>query len=570
MRYRLYNEEEPLSSAISQVLRNRGIPVEDQQRYLNASYNDIYSWQEFPQEDMIHAVEKLYSAIMGVKPIYILVDCDCDGYTSAAIVANYINKAYSEYVKKGLLTFGFHEGKQHGLEDMIDSIPPWTDLVICPDSSSGDFEQHERLINEHGVEAVVALDHHHCDLVSEYACVINNQMCGYPGKALTGAGVAWQFCRAFDETYKVGIFEEDPFYLLDLCALGNLADMADYRDFEIKAIVKNGLSHIKNPLVAKMVEKNSFGMEKMGGLTYMGFAFYVAPYINALCRSGTLEEKDLVFKAFLEYSDDKCVEDAVRILLSVKSRQTKAQNFAMSILEDKIVSQKLHENSVIVVSCDENDYIDPGITGLVANKIQSTYLKPTIVLNKAGDVLRGSGRNYSRSPIEDFRKVCEDTGLVEYAQGHAGSFGIEVSANSLGRFVYAVNDIYDTIDMTPTYWVDYVFKDGYLPAKVISDIAGAKSLWGQMLKEPLVALERISLTPDKIQLLSPDKHPTLKIKLQGTEVMKFKSSQEEYERFSKPNTTLTAVCTCSVNKWMGKSVPQLIIEDFELKEEWVF
>ena len=52
--------------------------------------------------------------------------------------------------------------------------------------------------------------------------------------------------------------------------------------------------------------------------------------------------------------------------------------------------------------------------------------------------------------------------------------------------------------------------------------------------------------------------------------MKFKSSQEEYEEFTKPNQTLTAVCRCAENVWNGNSTPQLIIEDFELREEWIF
>ena len=52
--------------------------------------------------------------------------------------------------------------------------------------------------------------------------------------------------------------------------------------------------------------------------------------------------------------------------------------------------------------------------------------------------------------------------------------------------------------------------------------------------------------------------------------MKFKSSQEEYEEFVESNQTLTAVCRCAENVWNGKSTPQLIVEDFELKEEWIF
>ena len=586
MKYRLYNDNEPLSSTVSQILYNRGIPVEEQQAYLNASYDSIHSWHDFPEDDTKYAVSKLCEILEDEDPIFIVVDCDVDGFTSAAILANYINEVYPKYIQKGLLTFGFHEGKQHGLADMMDKIPPWTRLVVCPDSASGDFEQHNQLINEFGVDDVIVLDHHHCDEESKWATVLNNQMCDYPCKALTGAGVTWQFCRAFDELCEFDIFKHDPTYLLDLCALGNQADMADFRDPEIKAIVTCGFDNITNPLIQAIVNKNKASMDKCrGGLTYMGFAFYVAPYINAICRSGTLEEKELVFNAMLEYMADTevsstrrghtdeevpLVDEAVRVLFAVKRRQTDAQNHAMSMIEYKIFENNLLDDNAIVIECDEDDAIDPGITGLVANKIQATYQKPTIVVNNNGEVLRGSGRNYGKCPIEDFRKVCEDTEYVNFAQGHAGSFGIEIPQEQFENFIKALNESYANIDMTPVYWVDYVFRNNYMPAKIISDIAGMKSLWGQNIQEPLVALDRICLSSDNVQLLSPNKSPTLKITVKGVEIMKFKSSQEEYEKFIKDNTVLTAVCTCSVNNYMGKSTPQLIIEDFELNQEWVF
>ena len=71
-----------------------------------------------------------------------------------------------------------------------------------------------------------------------------------------------------------------------------------------------------------------------------------------------------------------------------------------------------------------------------------------------------------------------------------------------------------------------------------------------------------------MQLLSADKHPTIKIHLDnGVDIMKFKSSREEYEQFIASNKVLTAVCRASKNEWMGRVSAQLIVEDFELKEE---
>lgn len=587
MKYQLYNEYDDASlSTVNIVLENRGMPLEDQTRYLAASYKDIHGWKDFGVDDMAYAVKKLVQALEDESPIFILKDPDVDGYTSTAILINYINRVYPDYVSKGLITIGEHDGKQHGLADVMDQIPPWTRLVICPDSASSDFEQHKTLLNEFGVDAVIVLDHHHCDEMSEWATVINNQMCDYPNKALTGAGVAWQFCRAVDELIGEGIFDDNPYYLLDLCALGNIADMADYREVEIKAIVREGMSHITNPFIKCMVEKNEYSMEKRGGLTYMAFAFYVVPYINAICRSGTMDEKKLVFDAMLEHKANtmvpnkarghsgektELVNEAIRTAFNVKTRQTKDQDAAMETIRAKIVKYRLDKNPVIVVICDEDDAVKPTITGLVANKVQSEYKKPTIIVNENGDAYQGSGRNYGKSPIEDFRLVCESTDAVNFAQGHAGSFGISVNKDNLDDFLDKVEQAYDGIDMVPTYYVDFIIKDFLTKGpKIITDIFELKDLWGQQLQEAYVVIKSVPLNNKNVFLLSPDKNPTLKIKCGNVDIMKFKSSEEEYRKFTSGNQSLVAVCSCSVNEWNGTVTPQLIIEDYELQQEWIF
>ena len=86
-----------------------------------------------------------------------------------------------------------------------------------------------------------------------------------------------------------------------------------------------------------------------------------------------------------------------------------------------------------------------------------------------------------------------------------------------------------------------------------------------------MVVKDIYLNPSMITLMSPDKHPTLKIQLNnGVSAIKFKSNENEYEEFCEPNTTLTIVAKCAINEWNGTVTPQLLIEDFELKKELVF
>lgn len=79
---------------------------------------------------------------------------------------------------------------------------------------SNDFIQHEEL-SQKGIDVLV-LDHHEAEKYSEYACVINNQMCNYPNKSLSGAGVVYKFCTYLDKLLETNYAED----FLDLATVG--------------------------------------------------------------------------------------------------------------------------------------------------------------------------------------------------------------------------------------------------------------------------------------------------------------------------------------------------------------
>ena len=247
--------------------------------------------------------------------------------------------------------------------------------------------------------------------------------------------------------------------------------MEPYTELENKAIISLGLNNRKNPFFYYMCEKNEFSINKMGGINYMSIAFYVTPFINAIVRSGTMEEKDLVFKSFLTmYAFEKIesgkrghkgelvprVEEAVRIATNVKARQTKLQDSAMALLESRIRNNNLQNNAIIILTCEPGE-VEKNIAGLVANKLMAKYQHPTMVLTKSKTqedkeyFYRGSARNYSLSEIEDMRQLCLDTGLVEYAQGHSSAYGVSIAESNLDKFIEETNKIYAEVPQEPIY-----------------------------------------------------------------------------------------------------------------------
>ena len=592
MIYKLFNE--PTLGTMRQVLYNRGIKTkEDQDKWINASFwTDMNSPFAFGEENVGEAIRRMRAAAVYNLPLVVIVDADADGFTSAAIFLNYM---YDLYIREGRtkeqiipkLNYILHDGKQHGLEDTIDKILEYPDanFVVIPDAGTNDIQKMKDLVR-YG-KYILCMDHHESDnwIHDDNCIIINNQICDYPNKDFSGAGVTWQICKAYDMIFDYNYANE----YLDLAALGNLSDMMDYRNIETKAIIDQGLQNIRNPFFYYMCEKNKFSIDKMGGINYMSIAFYVTPFINAIVRSGTMEEKDLIFKSMLKfYAFDKIesgkrghkgelvprVEEAVRIAANVKARQTKLQDAAMDLLEQRIQSERLTENGIIVCCCEPGE-VEKNLAGLVANKIQAKYQHPCLVLTRSKGkddkeyFYRGSARNYSMSEIEDMRQLCENTGDVEYAQGHSSAFGISIPESKLDDFIQKTNAVYSEAAQEPVYWVDFEWFNKDIDPQKILMIAQNKSTWGQGLPEPYIAIKDIPLT--SVQLLSPDKHPTLKIHLSnGVDIMKFKSSQEEFEQFTRPNMYLTAVCRCSRNEWNGNVTAQLIVEDFYINEKWVF
>lgn len=583
---------------MQQVLNNRGIPVEKQVDWLYAWKNDINDWRLLDETKVRKGIEMVQGAIFNDKDICVCVDPDVDGFSSSSIFINYLHSIHPKYVEEHV-KYVLHESKGHGFADTIDDIMACSpSLVVAPDGASNDFEQ-QKAFNDAGIKVLI-LDHHLCDedYSNDMTIIINNQLCDYPNKHLVGAGVVWQFFRGWEEACKdVGDFtaEED---FSDIAALGQIGDMSDYRELEVRAIVNLGITRyeadhgtVKNDFLRAVLEKNQFILSKRNGANYLGLAFAAVPFINAICRSGTMDEKRMVFEAFLTHKQHELVEsskrgekgkmverieEALTTLGRVKRRQGDLQDEAMGFFESQIEEQGLTKDAIITCVCGED--VSPSLLGLVANKIQAKYQHPTIVLRRIdkedGVHLVGSARNYSYCPIEDMRQLCEDSGAVDYAQGHSSAFGISVPESDMQAFKRSTNKSYEGINFTPIYRVDYIWGDDVDPSAIL-DIASF-TIYGQNVQESMNVVKDIDLSQCKVQLLSPDKHPTIKVSLPcGVDLIKFGSSQGEFKEFTSGRKLLTVIGTCAKNEWNGTVTPQIQVKDYELEdvtdqELWVF
>ena len=528
--------------------------------------------------------------------ILIQIDSDCDGYTSAALLINYLNCLFPAFVQNNII-YRFHNGKEHGI--ILATIPDDVQLVIAPDSSSNDYEIHEELAKRN--VDVLVIDHHEAEKVSEFACIINNQLCEYPTKSLSGVGMVYKFCQYIDELMNNDYAD----YFLDLVSLGMVADMMDLRDFETKHLIHRGLTDVRNPFFRGMVDKNAYSIGS--DLTPMGVAFYVAPYVNATIRMGTPEEKKIMFESMLDFKAykeipstkrgckgqmEQVVEQAVRNCTNIKNRQTKARDTGFEVIQKLIKENNLLDNKVLIVQIPAAAHIEKNLTGLIANQLMAKYQRPVLLLNETvydqevfdanGQFLfsleekcwEGSARGYDKSSLTDFRQFCLHSGIIMYAEGHANAFGFGIRDKAMKEFINYCNIYLAYTSFEPCYHVDFIFSADNFNGNEIIEIAELKSLWGQGIDEPYITLENVKVTNSNITLMSPDKNPTLKITLpNGTSLIKFKSSQEEFESLKTDGMiTLNVVGRCERNVWNGRISPQIIVEDYEIarKIEYYF
>ena len=576
MRFELIQKPNDKYSAKEQILINRGIKYEDIQHYTHTTDKDILPPEAFGEDLLKAAAGVLLETIKKNGKTVIIVDADCDGYTSSALLGNYLYDAFPSFYDE--IEWFMHEGKQHGLADamdFIDDIGP--DLVIIPDAGSNDYDFHKKL-QENGIKILI-LDHHEAEEgISKYAITINNQLSDYDNKFLSGVGVVWQFCRYLDKIMQT----EYSYEYLDLVALGLMADMMSLQSIETKHLIQKGFepANIKNPFVFGMWEKNRF---KLGdNITPMGAAFYIAPFVNAMVRSGTMEEKELLFssmlkdKAFKQIPSNKrghkvgemerVVDQALRTATNVKNRQTRAEEAGMNFVEGRIADEHMLEKHKVLMFLLEPGDVDRNIAGLIANKIMAKYQRPCCMLTKTEDnQYQGSARGCDKVGVTEFKDICAGTSLTEFVAGHQGAFGLGIKEENIEEFMQRTDEALKDMPDEATYKVDYIWDARDTDPAAIIEIGEMDAYWGKDVDEALVAVTNIQITKEMLTMM---KSNTAKITLPGDiSIIKFRMPDEEFEQLYSETgfVEIDAICRCNINEWNGNRYAQLFLIDYNIK-----
>lgn len=546
------------------ILKSRGI--EDCDRYLTPMPIEDCQHDAGLLDNISIAAHSLHEAIVNDETIFLVVDSDADGYCSASLLYRYIMKVHPE---ADIISY-LHTGKQHGV--VLDVIPNDVSLVLLPDAGSNQYEEHARL-REMGIKTIV-LDHHLADKYSDDAIVVNNQLSvNYPNKSLCGAGVVYKFLQFYDKEFNFNHAEDD----IDLVAIAEVSDMMDLRPLETRNICYRGLNNITNVGIIALRDKNSFSLGGRLQLTTIDVAFYIAPYINALVRVGTQEEKQVLFWALVDGSKplastkrgskpgdiEYAGEAMARMATNAKNRQARLVEAALEILEGRIQEYDLLSNKILLLKIKPTDKIETTITGLVAMKLTAKYHRPTLLLHECDDgVLKGSIRAENNTSLGGFKEYLDSTGSFEYVEGHSQAAGAGIADARVESFIEDTNKELAQIDFSEmSYPVDYIITDNENLSRAVMDV-GQAGIWGQRVEEPLFAADNLTVKKSEVTLMKNDS-------------MKFTHNDIVYTIFKNPQacTDFTAneimsvslVGRANVNEWCGKISAQIFVSDYEIK-----
>lgn len=578
MKTKLVNENYT-QNYISSLLQTRGI--EDMERFCNPTSDDLQSWRDL--ENIHKGINAILDKCLEAKPkIGMIVDCDCDGYTSATIMYQYLT---TTILDPDSIHYYLHTGKQHGLEEhWQEMLEENFDLIIIPDASSNDSEYAKEFNCP-----ILVIDHHQVEdeITADNLIVINNQLSpNYRNKYLSGASMCYQFCRALDNALTLNRAD----YFLDLAALGSIGDVMSSLEVENQYIWRKGLSNINNYFFQTLLRKQSYSicgeatedLDKIcETLTPMNVAFYVVPLINAMIRVGTQEEKERLFLAFINGYElvpcnkrgakgtmEKVAIESARECTNARSHQNKDKEKMVEKLEQRIFKYDLLENKILFIELTDDDVFPSELNGLVCMALSQKYKRPTLIgrLNDEG-FYRGSARGLSNTDMPPLKEYLASTNLFEYTVGHSGAFGHSIAASHLQQMLDKTNQELAQYDFNDDcYEVNFerTCKAADLNL-LIMEIADYDFLWMNNNAEPLIHITDINLSKDNIQVIGKNKN-TVKWNINGITYIKFFADDMIEELNNYDFVNLEIVGKANMNYWNGVAYPQIIIENYQIKD----
>lgn len=441
-----------ISPITARLIRNRNIVGDAAiEQYLNGTIADLQDGMLM--KDMNKAVDILLEKMQDGKKIRVIGDYDIDGINATYILLEGLRKLGADVdtdipdrMKDG---YGLNRNLlDKAYEDGVDTI------VTC---DNGIAAKEQVAYGQELGMTIIITDHHEVpqELPIAAAVVDPKQAdCPYPFKELCGAAVAYKLIEALFEV--TGQEIEDVDYLMENVAFATVGDVMSLVG-ENRIFVKQGLEMLRRTNrygFRALMEVNEIQQEQVNAY-HIGFV--LGPCINATGRLDTA-------KRALELLCAKTYEEAVAIAMELKEMNGRRKEMtAEAVRKAKEIVEEgtIKDDNVYVIylpDCHES------LAGIVAGRIREAYYRPTIVLTKAEQGVKGSGRSIESYNMYEGLDRCRE--LFTAFGGHPMAAGLTLQEKDIPVLRRLLNEQAELTekDLTPKVSIDMT-----LPFSMISE-----------------------------------------------------------------------------------------------------
>ena len=443
----------------ARIIRNREVIGDEEIHSFLAG-----TLQELPDvhlmQDLDLLVELLDQKINEKAKIRIIGDYDIDGVMSSYILYRALTRcgAQVDVAIPNRITDGY--GLNRNL--ITEALECGVDTILTCDNGIAAIEE-IAYAKEAGMTVLVT-DHHEIPfkdvdgeriyMRSEADAIVNphQKTCTFPYKDLCGAGVAWAVIVALYE--KNNIEQREVEDLLEFVAFATVGDIMSLTGLN-RILVKEGLKrihHTTNIGMRALVSQCGLLPEQID--TYH-FGFVLGPCINAAGRLNTARR---ALRLFISESPEEAAEIAAELVVLNEERKEMTRQ---GVEEAKqLVEEGGYEKDPVLILYLPD--VHESIAGIIAGRIREYYYRPTFILTKAEDGVKGSGR--STEEYSMYEQMCKCSNLLTKFGGHPMAAGLSLPEENVEIFRKQMNEncpfraeeIVQTIHIDVPMPVDYV------------------------------------------------------------------------------------------------------------------
>lgn len=509
---------------IDTLLESRGI--NDVTEFLHPSEDDVLPLEK------LHNIDKAAQVILdGVDDIdtvfLVYYDTDSDGCTAGSIATRYL-----EHLGANVFTY-INEKKDHGIKNFDTDLLNDVDIVWIVDSIQDSIEPYKRFLDKN--VQIVITDHHLIKdelrkEMEDLGIILVSSAVDYENPALSGSGVTWKLCQYIDYMNLDDYSDK----MIDLAAVGLIADMSDMMSKENRAICDKAFKSLHN-----------LGIKKInGGYAFVSrnVSFGIAPKINAANR---VNHNDLAMNVFLS-DDENEIAEIIKGLNDCREEQNKIVAEIMPKLEEQ--AQEQLENKCMFFFIPDDT--EASVSGLIGNKLLEKYNRPLLVLKKYGNEFSGSMRAIG---VTSFKEYCDNTG-IGWCSGHENAAGIGIPIVQFEEFKETILEELADVEFVCETTADIQLDTKQITDNLIKDLNSLNRISGTGFEPIMVMIE----TDDyEVGNMSKGKH--LKIIDNNTDMIFVKWNYNGSWNF---NGTFKAIGTIEKAHYGRYDYKQLTIQDW--------